>query len=143
MLIFGLTSSRFDPQWGYFAAGASMGLVLSGAAGVMSQWLSDRLDGDYGRLLRELDPDEAAAQAPFWIIIGVGIIATAWCILAAILIGGIGSKVLRAVLAAGATGLVVWSVLGLFSLAILRSRHQRNIARLRSLRERIERLPSS
>jgi hypothetical protein len=143
VLVFGATSERFDPARVYFVAGASISFAFAAAAGVMHRWLADRTKSDYGQIVRTVDDDESAAGVPYVIITIVGVIATLWCAIAAFIIEGLNGRLIKAILAGGAAGLVAWSLLGLLSLVLLTFKHHRYSARTQALRERAERIERS
>jgi hypothetical protein len=109
---------------------------VAGFAWNMGRQSSDRIrESDFGELVRMVDPDESAFHLPYLVVTYVALISGVWTTVLAVATDGIDSRGLKALLYGGVAFWFAWALLGLFSLIRLTRRHDRNAARVRSIKE--------
>jgi hypothetical protein len=134
-----IVSDRFAGGRAYLIGAVPFVFTFATTAWLAGRWLSDRFkEGDYGELLRMVDPDEFEMGYPYQLIAMVGFAGTAWCILAAIIIDGVTNRYIQGTIYAVAVGFVTWSLAGVISLARISFRHQQRAARMRAMKEELE-----
>lgn len=118
---------------------ALVSVALAGLA--WNQWnqLRSRLSGsDYGELLRIADESEEEVRMPYLIVRFVAISSALWSGLLATFIEVVDSKPIESVLLGVSVWLLAWSGIGVLSLAIHSSSHDKMIAEVESMREKLE-----
>jgi hypothetical protein len=138
LFVTSVISKNFTGGKAYLIGAIPLAFTIATTAWVVGRWVSDRLVDDYGELVRIVDPKESGVGLPYLLVTIIGMIATAWAILAAIVIDSVDNKYARGAIYSIAFGLVIWSLAGIVSLAMMTYRHQQRAAELRSLRESIE-----
>ncbi len=109
---------------------------VAGLSWNMGRQASDRIrETDFGELVRMVDPEESAFHLPYLVVTYVALISSVWTTVVAVLTDGIQSRGVKALLYGGVAFWFVWALLGLFSLIRLTRRHDRNAARVRSIKE--------
>jgi hypothetical protein len=138
-LIAWLISDRFIGGKIYLMAAIPFMFGSATAAWLGGRWISDKIkDTEYGELVRLIDPEESALNYPYHLVAMVGFVGTGWCILSAVIIDGVKSRVLQGIIYAVTVAFIAWSLAGIVSLVRLSSRHQRRAARVRSLKEQAD-----
>jgi hypothetical protein len=117
----------------------TVGATVGGMAFVASRWLNDRLSKDeYGTLVLAFDPDESMTQRPYRIMTSVGFLTALYGVLLAVTLEEF-SRSVTVALYAILLGLVVYCILGSFSLISTTYRHQQRASLLRAMKEDAER----
>lgn len=120
------------------AAAAAYGVSIATGSIVAARWLSDRMkDDDYGRIIRTIDPEEVAAQLPYYVICFVGCGTSIWAI-AGLAASPILKHLLSLIYFSILLFLVSWSIFGFFGLLVLSWRHQRRAVAVKSLKEQMD-----
>lgn len=122
----------------YLLASVPSSLTIAVAAWVAARNVSDRLQGEYGELVRLVDPSEASASLPYYIVTYVAIASAAWSAFAAIVVGGVSIRWAQGVLHAFALFLFVWALAGWISLTWITHKDQQRLGRVRAAKEKAE-----
>lgn len=128
-----------NPRWEWFLPVATLSVAFLGM--VWYQWntLRSRLEeSSYGELVRITDSSETEVRLPYTITIGVALASTIWSTVTAILIEDINSTLGEAVLVYFTSTLAMWLMLSVVSLVLLAIEHDRNMARVASIREQMD-----
>jgi len=129
----------FEPRWEWIAPVIGLSVTMAGLAWSQRNSLRSRLQGsDYGELLRLTDRTETEVRMPYSIVLYVSLASAFWSTFTAIVIGAANSETVEALLLAITAWLAAWSGLGVWSLAIHSSRHDRTMAEIEAMREDIE-----